>query len=178
MDVFDILDLISGFGSRKRSDSCPKRRKSSLHYLEEKRGYSKEGEYPPLFSLSDECKHIFDKLVKYKTKYQPLLDVYAIVLGQFVSHTDIQEDKDNIKEEMFTQRLEDLSKYCEVECKERDMSCFILMCEHILKKEFDKMEEDRELYYYTKDCIKKENEEFCRKYLYILNNNVSLPPGN
>ena len=127
MDVFDILDLISGFGSRRRSDSCPKRRKSSLHYLEEKRGYNKEGDHPPLFSMSEESKNIFNKLSKNKAKYQCLFDVYSIILGQYVSSTDDQEDKENVKETMFQQRIDDLWKYFEnenLEIKDKDYKLY------------------------------------------------------
>jgi len=174
MDVFDILDLISGFGSRRRSDSCPKRRKSSLHYLEEKRGYNKEGDHPPLFSMSEESKNIFNKLSKNKAKYQCLFDVYSIILGQYVSSTDDQEDKENVKETMFQQRIDDLLKYFEnenLEIKDKDYKLFTTLCETLLKKELDKVQEDRELYYYVKETIQKDNEEFCKKYLYTITTN-------
>ncbi len=170
MDVFDILDLLSSFGSRRNSESCPKRRKSSLHYLEERRGYNKEGDYPPLFSLSTESKNIFNKLSKNKSRYQVLFDTHAIILGQYVSHTDEQEDKDNVKQLMFEQRIEDLSKCSDIEFNEKDIVNFIKLADAILKKEMEKIEEDRELYYYVKNDIKKENLDFCNKYLYSLKN--------
>jgi hypothetical protein len=71
---------------------------------------------------------------------------------------------------MFEQRIEDLSKFSDIECNEKDIVNFIKLADAILKKEMEKIDEDRELYYYVKNDIKKENQDFCNKYLYPLQN--------
>jgi len=166
------LDLAPDTITDPSKEYVPRRRSSS--FIEEKRGYKKEGkdkDLPPLYTTCEITKDIFSKLEKYKIKYENLLNIYSIVMCQLSTSSYDDEDKKEIKQKMIDQRIEDLQNMGAkleddfvVKASSTDMSIFLSLCNQLFENELNRLKEDRDIYYYTKDEICEKHKMFVEKY--------------
>lgn len=165
--VTDINDIPM---RRRRSSSNAQRRPS---FIEEKRGYKRSGEknkLPPSFETCEEAKEIFKLLEPHLMRYYTLINLYSIVLCQISSSSyDIENDENKIEvqQRMLNQRIFDLqslgaeiSSNNEVLATTKDMSIFMSLVLNLYNQEIERLNNDREIYYYVKEDFMKKHNEF------------------
>ena len=167
-----VLDLTPDTVSDPSKEYVPRRRTSS--FIEEKRGYKKEGkdkELPPLYTTCEITKDIFSMLEKYKLKYETLLNIYSIILCQLSTSSYEDEDKKEIKQKMIDNRIQDLQAIGAklnddfvIKANSTDMSIFLSLCNELFNNELNRLKEDRDIYYYIKDEILEKHKLFVEKY--------------
>ena len=170
------IDNINDFipNKRRRSSSNAQRRPS---FIEEKRGYKRSGEknkFPPSFETCEEAKEIFKLLEPYLIRYYTLLNLYSIVLCQLsTSSYDIENDEDKIEvqQRMINQRIFDLqnlgaeiSDNNVISAYTKDMSIFTSLVLNLFSQEIERLNNDREIYYYVKEDFMKKHDEFIANY--------------
>lgn len=169
--INDLNDLPIG---RRRSSSNAQRRPS---FIEEKRGYKRSGEknkLPPSFESCEYAKEIFKLLESNLMRYYTLVNLYSIVLCQLSSSTyDIEnnENKMEVQQRMINQRIFDLeslgaeiSENTVVTACTKDMSIFMSLVLNLFTQEIERLNNDREIYYYVKENFIKKHDEFIANY--------------
>ena len=174
------IDNINDFipNKRRRSSSNAQRRPS---FIEEKRGYKRSGEknkLPPSFETCEEAKEIFKLLESHFMRYYTLINLYSIVLCQILSSSyDIENDENKIevRQRMLNQRIFDLqslgaeiSDNNEVLAATKDMSIFMSLVLNLYNQEIERLNNDREIYYYVKEDFMKKHDEFITNYFNLL----------
>lgn len=171
--ILDTVDNVSELTFSTGRKTSVKRRKSS--FIEEKRGYRKSGDkndQAPQFDTCTEAQNIIKKLGTNSSRYYTLINLYSIVLCQLVSLTTDFEDEDKTEKEkvqqmMIDQRIQDLQnlgakledEYI-IQAETKDMSLFLSLVNNLFLQELSRLKNDREIYYYVKEDIEKEHDNF------------------
>ena len=167
----DFTDL----PTRRRSSSASSQRRPS--FIEEKRGYKRTGEknkLPPLFDTCQEAQDIFKLFEPHFMRYYTLINLYSIVLCQLsASSYDIENDENKIevKQRMLNQRIYDLQNLGAeikendaVSASSKDMSIFMTLLLNLFEQEIERVNNDREIYYYVKEDFLTKHKEFIKNY--------------
>lgn len=170
--INDINDFIPN--KKRRSSSNAQRRPS---FIEEKRGYKRSGEknkLPPSFETCEEAKEIFKLLEPNIMRYYTLVNLYSIVLCQLSSSSyDIENDENKIEvqQRMLNQRIFDLQNLGAeisdnniVSAATKDMSIFMSLVFNLYSQEIERLNNDREIYYYVKEDFIKKHDDFITNY--------------
>jgi hypothetical protein len=171
----DYVNCINDIALKKRRSSSNSQRRPS--FIEEKRGYKLSGEknkLPPSFESSEEAKEIFKLLEHHLMRYYTLVNLYSIVLCQILTSSyDIEnkDDKIEVQKRMINQRIYDLqtlgaeiSDNNVVSAATKDMSIFMSLVLNLFSQEIERLNNDREIYYYVKEDFMKKHDEFIENY--------------
>lgn len=181
MDLLDLFGInilsfdIPDFGTK---ENLPVRKRTNS-FIEEKRGYKKEGKDRDLPPYCDTCpilKDIYKNLEKFIPRYITLINLYSMLLCQLssckVDNENIDKIKEEIKTRMINQRIEDLQNLNAVledtdiiQATSKDMSIFLSLVNNLFKQEIDRLKNDRDIYYYVKEKFEKDHERFYSAYL-------------
>ena len=111
-------------------------------------------------------------------RYYTLINLYSIVLCQILSSSyDIENDENKIevRQRMLNQRIFDLqslgaeiSDNNEVLAATKDMSIFMSLVLNLYNQEIERLNNDREIYYYVKEDFMKKHDEFITNYFNLL----------